>query len=134
MAKKLEDMTEKELLIEIAKEQRKEALSGRISAAAIVILVLVLAVVFVRIMPIASSTLEQVNASLTEVEKLAVGVGQSLTEIDELVKNFNGVLVDNTDSVNKALSQVGEIDIESLNKSIKELSTILEPLAKLFGR
>ena len=84
--------------------------------------------------PLAANTLEKVNTTLTEAENVAVSAQESLDEIDEMVNNFNGVIVDNTDSVNDALKKVGEIDVQSLNKSIEELASILDPLARLFGK
>ena len=133
MAKNLENLSERDLLIEIAKGQRKEAKSGRISATAMVCLVIAFIIALSVFVPLAANTLEKVNTTLTEAENVAVSAQKSLEEIDEMVSNFDGVIVDNTDSVNSALSKVNEIDIKSLNKSIEELASILDPLARLFG-
>lgn len=134
MAKKFESMTDTELLIEIAKGQRKETKSGRISAIATVALAIAFIITLSVFLPIAVSTLEKVNTTLTEAENVAIAAQESLDEIDSMVENFNGVIVDNTDSVNKALNKVGSFDVDSLNRSIEELASILDPLAKLFGR
>ena len=134
MAKKFESMTDTELLIEIAKGQRKETKSGRISAIATVALAIAFIITLSVFLPIAVSTLEKVNTTLTEAENVAIAAQESLDEIDSMVENFNGVIVDNTDSVNKALNKVGSFDVDSLNRSIEELTSILDPLAKLFGR
>lgn len=134
MAKKFESMTDTELLIEIAKGQRKETKSGRISAIATVALAIAFIITLSVFLPIAVSTLEKVNTTLTEAENVAIAAQESLDEIDSMVENFNGVIVDNTDSVNKALTKVGSFDVDSLNRSIEELASILDPLAKLFGR
>lgn len=134
MAQKLENMSDTELLIEIAKGQRKEAKSGRISAMATVALAIAFIITLSVFLPVAVTTLNKVNTTLAEAENVAVSAQKSLEEIDEMVGNFNKVVVDNTDSVNDALKKVGEIDIESLNKSIKELASILDPLARLFGQ
>ena len=134
MAKKFESMTDTELLIEIAKSQRKETKSGRISAIATVALAIAFIITLSVFLPIAVSTLEKVNTTLTEAENVAIAAQESLDEIDSMVENFNGVIVDNTDSVNKALTKVGSFDVDSLNRSIEELASILDPLARLFGR
>ena len=134
MAKKFESMTDTELLIEIAKGQRKETKSGRISAIATVALAIAFIITLSVFLPIAVSTLEKVNTTLTEAENVAIAAQESLDEIDSMVENFNGVIVDNTDSVNKALNKVGSFDVDSLNRSIEELASILDPLARLFGR
>ena len=134
MSKKYESMSDTELLIEIARQQRKEAKSGRISAIAMICLVVAFVIALSVFVPLAANTLEKVNTTLTEAENVAVSAQESLDEIDEMVNNFNGVIVDNTDSVNDALKKVGEIDVQSLNKSIEELASILDPLARLFGK
>ena len=54
--------------------------------------------------------------------------------IDEMVKNVDKVVVDNTESVKKTVDSMSSIDVATLNKSIKELSEIIEPLAKFFRR
>lgn len=131
---KLENMTDTELLIEIAKGQRKEAKSGRISAIATVALAVAFVITLSVFLPVAVNTLNKVNATLAEAENVAVAAQKSLDEIDGMVQNFNGVIVDNTDSVNTALSKVSEIDVNSLNRSIQELADILDPLARLFER
>ena len=130
MSKKYESMSDTELLIEIARQQRKEAKSGRISAIAMICLVVAFVIALSVFVPLAANTLEKVNTT----ENVAVSAQESLDEIDEMVNNFNGVIVDNTDSVNDALKKVGEIDVQSLNKSIEELASILDPLARLFGK
>ncbi len=133
MAKNLESMSDSELLIEIAKGQRKEARSGRISAIAIVVLVIILAVTLASFVGTAVSTLNKVYSTLNEAEKVVISAQDSLEEVNTLVKNFNEVVVDNTDSVSEALGRVKDIDVDSLNKSIEELASILGPLARLFG-
>ncbi len=134
MSKNLENLSERELLIEIAKGQRKEARSGRISAIAIIALCLAVVIALGTVIPTLATTLGKVYDTLDQAEKAAVSAQQSLKEVDELVGNFNDVVVDNSDSMNKAISRVSEIDVDSLNRSIEELASILDPLARLFGR
>ena len=83
MAKNLENLSERDLLIEIAKGQRKEAKSGRISATAMVCLVIAFIIALSVFVPLAANTLEKVNTTLTEAENVAVSAQKSLEEIDE---------------------------------------------------
>lgn len=128
--KELEQLTERELLVEIARQQRKSARSSRIAAAAAV----VLALVFAALLLVAAPVVKQAGTTLVEAENVIVRAQGSLENVDELARNLNGMVTENTDAVNKALSQIGQVDIESLNQSIKELSDILTPLARLFNR
>lgn len=126
----LEELTEHELLVEIARQQRREARSGRVAAVATVALAVVFAVLVLAALP----AVQRAESALTEAEEMIVQAQTSLNNVDELTDNLNKMVTDNTDAVNKALSQIGQVDIDSLNRSIKELSDILSPLATLFGR
>ncbi len=114
--KELENMTERELLIELARQQRKAARNSRLTAMAAVALALVFAVLLLAAVPVvrqAESALDRVN---------------------ELTENLNCVISGNADSVTKALDQLSQLDIESLNRSIQNLAKILSPLSQLLDR
>lgn len=128
--KPLEEMTEKELLVEIARQQRETAHSSHMAAAGAIALAVVFAVLLLIVAPVA----RRAGTTLAEAEKVVVQAQESLENVDELTGNLNSMVTSNTDAVNKALSQIGQLDIESLNRSIKELSDILTPLSRLFNR
>ena len=134
MTNNLESMSEKELLVEIAKGQRKTVMASRITACAFVALMVVFSVTMAVFIPSVTNTLKKVNNSLIEVEKLSASMQESLEGVGELANNVNQMIVDNTDAVNSALSRLSNIDIDSLNKSIQEFSAILSPIARLFGK
>ena len=128
--KALESMTEQELLTEIARQQRKAARSSRLAAAAAA----VLAAVFVALLLVVTPVARRAGSTLEEAEQVVIQAQESLSKVDEMAENLNDMVTSNTDAVNKALSQIGQVDIESLNRSIQELSDILTPLARLFNR
>ena len=74
------------------------------------------------------------EAVVANADKAIGSVEKSLDGIDKMVKNVDKVVVDNTDSVSKTVERMSSIDITALNKSIKDLSDIIEPLAKFFRR
>ena len=50
-----------------------------------------------------------------------------------LTTNINNVAVDAQNSMAEALKAIDDLDIPTLNAAIKDLKTIIEPLAKLVG-
>jgi len=140
-SKKLSDMSERELLIELIKEQRKASKRSLITAVSLVAICLIFGAAVLVIVPKVTATLnnayqaiDNIEAVVANADKAIGSVEQSLSGIDKMVKNVDKVVVDNTDSVSKTVDRMSSIDITSLNKSIKDLSDIIEPLAKLFRR
>lgn len=80
-----------------------------------------------------SSTLLDETSTIAENIK---SISDDLSEL-ELEKTFYdmGNLVNSSEkTVSAALDKIDSIDVETLNKSIKDLSTVVSPLARLFGK
>lgn len=134
-------LSDRELLIELVKEQKKASRRSLISAIALVAICLIFAGAILIIVPKIVSTLnnaykaiDSVQTVVANADKAITSVEQSLTGIDEMVKNVDKVVVDNSEAVTKTVEKVSNIDIAALNKSIKDLADIIEPLAKFFRR
>ena len=56
-----------------------------------------------------------------------------LTNLDSLVSNVDTLVTTNQDGLVETLEKISAIDIETLNKAIKDLSAVIEPLAKFFS-
>ncbi|MBO4449173.1 MAG: hypothetical protein J5777_01155 [Clostridiales bacterium] len=139
--KEFAGLSERDLLIELIKEQRKASKRSLVTAISLVIICVVFAGAILIIVPKVVSTLnnaykaiDTVQTVVANADKAISSVEQSLTGIDEMVKNVDKVVTDNSDAVGKTVEKVSNIDIASLNKSIKDLSDIIEPLAKFFRR
>jgi predicted PurR-regulated permease PerM len=137
----LSAMNDRELLIALLKEQKKASRRSLITATALVAICLMIGAALLIIVPRINATLNNAYQAIDNIETVvanadkAIGsVEKSLTGIDQMVKNVDKVVVDNTDSVSKTVDRMSSIDIASLNKSIKDLSDIIEPLAKFFRR
>ena len=50
-----------------------------------------------------------------------------------MVQNANDILEENEEGLNESVEAIASIDIDSLSSSLRELSAILSPLAKLLG-
>ena len=83
------------------------------------------------------SVASQLQSSQIEeiIEKLNT-VSGSLAEVDfvGLSEDVGTLATAAQTSLSEAMEAIDELDIEGLNKAIHDLQTIVEPLAKLFGR
>ena len=87
----------------------------------------------------ANGAIEQVNGMMGEVQSVVANLDKSTQElaaidIDEMLDNVNGLVATSEKSVEDTVKKLDDVDINSLNKAIKDLSTIIAPLAKLFKR
>ena len=58
----------------------------------------------------------------------------SAIDINDMLDNVNGLVETSEKSLTETVEKIDNIDLESLNKAIKDLTSIISPLAKLFRR
>ena len=140
MAKNYAEMTDHDLLVEMLKAQEKDARRGLLAAVSGFTIAAVFAIAFAILIPFAINSLNNIDSALKDctvmVENAQVTIQQAQTTldgIDTMTSNVNSVVVDNTESVNSALTEINKIDIAKLNKAIDDLANVVGPLAKLFG-
>ena len=68
---------------------------------------------------------------LEEVELAHVAHG---ADLDDMLDNVNSLVDTSEKSVQDTVKKIDDIDLDSLNKAINDLSTIIAPLAKLFRK
>jgi hypothetical protein len=119
----LSNMHETDVLqLQMMKKQLKMAhLTAIIVVVALIVSGVYLAIISLRFNQ-TFTDLAYISAQLAEVD-----LPTMIADINKLVKTSQ-------DSLEIATRQIESIDIASLNKSIQDLSKILEPLARLFGR
>ena len=134
-------MSERDLIVALLKEQKKASRHSLITAASLVAICLIIGAAVLIIVPRVNATLNNAYQAIDSIENVVANadkaissVEKSLDGIDEMVKNVDKVVVDNTDAVGKTVDKMSSIDFATLNKSIKDLSDIIEPLAKFFKR
>ena len=54
--------------------------------------------------------------------------------MDELVDNVDNLIATSQTSIEQTMEKVNAIDFETLNKAIKDLSDVIEPLVKVVKR
>ncbi len=76
------------------------------------------------------------NADWQSISADMAEVSAQLLEVNwtELSGNINGMAEDAQKSMNAALEAIDRLDIDSLNKAIKDISTVIEPLVEFAGR
>ncbi|MBQ3105592.1 MAG: hypothetical protein IJC59_07030 [Lachnospiraceae bacterium] len=103
-------------------------------AGILVLLVVSAAVVVPRIV----ETLQTVNTavdtlSTTTVEAVDTVTG-TIAVVEEVFLALNGFMDESSTGIATAIEKLNSIDIDSLNKSIKDLGEVVDPLADFFGR
>ena len=139
-AKKYEEMTDHELMVEMLKAQQKDARRGLAAAISGFTIAAVFAVAFAIIIPVAIDSLRKINDAVENctvmIENASVTIEQAQTTlegIDTMTDGVNTVVSDNTEAVSEALEEINSINIDQLNEAIADLASVVKPLAQLFG-
>ena len=138
-----------ELLKKIADASEAQSSAARwrkLSAQAVLICAAIIALAVAVLIPRAVKTLGGIDAATEELNSVAatlnqvdfVGMSESITELTEQGKDtLNTALGDveaSLDSMQTALDNISKLDVDGLNQSIADLSAIVDPMARLFGK
>jgi archaellum component FlaC len=87
----------------------------------------------------AGDAIEQVNSMMGEVQSVVTNLDKSTKELaaidlEGVLTNVNSLVETSEKSVQDTVKKIDDVDLDSLNKAIKDLSTIISPLAKLFKK
>ncbi len=126
-----ENKSEVDLLKELILLQKKTANRQLVASIACVVLPVIFTVAFLIVVPRVITMSAEVNSMVADTQKLIANAQSSLEGIDGMIENVNKVVVDNTQSLTDAVSNIQNIDTDGLNEAIKNLSDAAEPLAKL---
>ena len=74
------------------------------------------------------SNLNSVTSELAELEMTGM-----IDQISSLVTNVDGLVSTSQEGVETTLQKINQIDFEALNKAIKDLSDVIEPIADFFN-
>ena len=138
--KKLDEMTDRELMMELVKSQRKDAMGQRLTAFATMAIFVAVLVALLILVPKVLSILNNIDGT---VKKAATAVGQiqtsigeldaAIADIDTMVTNVNDLVVTNTDSLNEAVQKLNNVNFDELNKAISDFADTVEPMANFFN-
>ena len=138
-----------ELLKKIAaasEVQSSAAKWRRLSAQAAFICAAIVALAVAVLIPRAVKTLGGIDAATEELNSVAatlnqvdfVGMSESISELTEQGKDTLSTALGDVeaslDSMQTALDNISKLDVDGLNQSIADLSAIVDPMARLFGK
>jgi len=130
-----------ELLEKIELSNRKQARYARLqlvftimAAAAFVTLLLI----GVRVFPQLQEVVAQAETVLTNLESVTTELANAdligmVENIDALVGNVDDLVNTSQEGVTQAVQKINGINFDALNVAIKDLSDVIEPIAKFFN-
>lgn len=101
-----------------------------VMAICMVCILLVVIVSAVIVVPAALGTLAEVDTAMENLN----GMIQSLGSITNGLASITDELGPGLESIEEVTTGLQNIDFEKLNQAINDLSSVVAPLAKLFGR
>ena len=104
-----------------------------LTSAAFIMLLLIV----VRILPQLQETVNQAEIVLGNLESVTNELANSdltgmVKDIDALVANVDGLVTTSQQGVTEAVGKINAINFDALNDAIKDLSEVIEPIAKFF--
>ena len=128
-----------EILIELQKPNKKNLLYQRISAG----LMLIFVVAILILVPNIISTLTMVKTTLASVNEAITLIEEAMESVDTLADEASTTMesiqtladegVTAIEGMDDALEKINEMDMDTLNNAIKDLSDVVEPMADFFN-
>lgn len=132
--KQIEELTK--LLV---KNSKKQLLYSRISGICIFVIAVAFVTMVAYLLPAAIHTLNQVNSLLTDVSGTVEVANEAIGEIVKMSDEITGLstelgtfVEDNSTTLTSIMAEIDAIDFDGLNKAIKDLGDVVEPMAKFF--
>lgn len=134
-----------ELLRKIERSSRIQIYSGYVRTGLMLVCAVCMAVLVVmvfRLMPQINEILAQAQHAFNQVGTVLDYLEQTsyqLSQVDlqGMVSNVDGLVTTGQQSLEASMEKLNGVDFEALNKAIKDLAAVIEPLAKMtkvFGR
>ena len=93
-------------------------------------LLLILAMAVLVVMT--GMTFARLNTTLQNIEVITAELAEA--DLPAMIGNINELVTSSQTSVDLATEKISGIDFDALNQSIRDLQSIVQPLARLFGR
>lgn len=128
------------LLEEMEKASRKQVVYARLQfifSAVAALCCIVLLIAGVKVLPKLQETATQAEIVLNNLEDVTtdlakVDLGSMVENVDDLVGNVDSLVTTSQAGVEQTMEKINGIDFEALNDAIKDLSDVIEPIAKFF--
>lgn len=121
-----------ELLQKMERNSRKQLFTSRIQCLFSLIALVCCLVILINILtllPQIELLAQEANVVLTNLQV----VTEELADLDlqGMITDIDDLVITSQKGVNAAVSKIEQIDFETLNEAIADLSSVIEPLAKL---
>lgn len=128
------------------KYAKKQSRFAMIVSLACLVIVILMGIAFLSVLPKVVTLLDGVQGIVTEANGIVSDSQEIMTDlnkvtkelaaadIDGLFEKVDALVTDSQKSVNTAMDNLNSIDFEGLNTAISDLQSVIEPLAKMFGR
>ena len=134
-----------ELLRKIERSSRMQTYSGYVRTGLMLVCAVCMAVLVVmvfRLMPQINEILAQAQHAFNQVGTVLDYLEQTAYQLSQvdlqgMVSNVDGLVTTGQQSLEASMEKLNGVDFEALNKAIKDLAAVIEPLAKMtkvFGR
>ena len=130
-----------QLLEDMEKANRKQVTYARLQfifsvVAAVCCMALLLS--GMKVLPRLQETAAQAEVVLSNLERVTSELAESnlssmVENVDALVGNVDGLVTTSQSGVEQTMEKINAIDFEALNDAIKDLSDVIEPIAKFFN-
>ena len=127
----MDQHSELHLILErLEKTSRRQLLHARLQTLLGILCALFCGILLMNLLafvPKLDSLITQAEVLLRDLDT----VTQQLSKLDlsQMVENINGLVTTSQSGVEEALSKINEIDFETLNQAVKDLSKVVKPLA-----
>jgi uncharacterized protein YoxC len=129
---------DQDVLKQILVYQKKEARNSKILSIAAICVATALLISLAIVVPKVFRFIGQLEETVIEVDNLLVDV-KSITKdvngladnVNSLVDNTNNMVTDNMGAITEIVQSLNEIDFDTLNKAITDLSDVVEPLGNM---
>ena len=111
---------------------KKQYTMSKISAAASVCVLVIVIFCAAVLLPRVLHTLDQMDVVMTELETISGDIAR--TDISGMLEHVDSLVQTSEEGMVEAMEKISGLDIESLNEAIRDLQTVVEPMARLFGR
>lgn len=110
---------------------RKQYRMSQITAVSSVIILALVIAACMTVIPRVNALFTNMETVLEDVQ--VVSDELSSANLDQMITNVDQLVTTSQTSVDAALQKINDIDIVTLNKAIRDLSSIIRPIAKIFG-
>ena len=119
------------------RSQTRYALLQLVFTVMTTIVFILLLVVVIRVLPQLQETVGQAETVLSNLESVTTELANAdltgmVKDIDALVAIVDGLVTTSQEGVTEAVGKINGINFDALNDAIKDLSEVIEPIAKFF--